>query len=150
MVVLHMNKGDFNARGVIGSYLMQKAESTISINKDPKNRNISTVHADYCRDMDFEDFAFTINEEGLPVMAESPTAEKPATVQQKKYFEEILKNGRILTNTLLVNEYMERGGAGCKRTAQTHIRAWVDNGLITYDETAKGYKIFQVVDDTPF
>lgn len=151
MVVLHMNKGDFNARGVIGSYLMQKAESTISINKNPKERNISIVHAEYCRDIDFEDFAFTVNDEGLPVLAETPKAEKPALLQQKKTFEDILQTGRILTRGMLVAEYMHRTDLS-KRATQTHINAAINNRILKYDEATKGYKLFQLEEDeeTPF
>lgn len=143
LTVLHMNKGDFNARGVIGSYLMQKAESTISINKNPKDRNISIVHADYCRDMDFEDFAFTINEDGLPVLADVPQSEKPALLQQKAIFEGILSPPRILTRGMLVAEYMERAGKS-KRTADNHINSAIDNKILVYDEVIKGYKLFQL------
>ena len=142
ITVLHMNKGDFNARGVIGSYLMQKAESTISINKSPQDKNISIVRADYCRDMDFEDLAFTINDEGLPVLAETPLPEKPALLQQKAMFEAILPPPRTLTRGRLVAEYMDRSGKK-ERTANNHINAGLEHGFLNFDEATKGYSLYQ-------
>lgn len=66
MAVLHQNKADNNARGHLGSELVNKAETILSITKDPKNDNISIVEAEYCRDKDPRSLAFEIDEDGLP------------------------------------------------------------------------------------
>lgn len=66
VVVLHQNKADNNARGHLGSELVNKAETVLSITKDEKNKDISIVEAEYCRDIEPESFAFNINDEGLP------------------------------------------------------------------------------------
>lgn len=150
ITVLHMNKADSNPRGVIGSYLMQKAEAIVTINKNPKDSSISIVHAEHCRDKDFEEFAFTINDEGLPVLTDRPQPEKPGLLQQKGTFEAILPSSRSMTRGMLVAEYMDRTGKS-KRTADTHINAGIENQILAYDETTKGYKLFQLqVEEDPF
>jgi len=66
MAVLHQNKNDLNARGHLGTELTNKAETVLSITKDNKDSNLSIVEPEYCRDKDFDPFAFTISVEGLP------------------------------------------------------------------------------------
>jgi len=62
--VLHQNKGDKNARGHLGTEIVNKAQSVLSVEK--KDENISVVSAECLRDKEFEPFAFSINEDGLP------------------------------------------------------------------------------------
>jgi hypothetical protein len=66
MTVLHQNKNDNNARGHLGTELTNKAETVLSIAKYTKDESISTVEPEYCRDKEFDPFAFTINTDGLP------------------------------------------------------------------------------------
>jgi hypothetical protein len=68
--VLHQNKGDNNARGHLGTELINKAESVISITKVPENENISIVEAEFCRNKDFQPFAFEIDDLGIPRITE--------------------------------------------------------------------------------
>lgn len=65
--VLHTNKNDSNARGHLGTELTNKAQSTVTVEKSTENKDISIVKPDYCRDKDFEPFAFRI-EDDLPVI----------------------------------------------------------------------------------
>ena len=67
-VVLHQNKNDAQARGHLGTELVNKAETVLSAMKDPENDSISIVQAEACRDKEFLPFAFCINEEGLPLI----------------------------------------------------------------------------------
>ena len=64
--VLHLNKGDDNTRGHIGTELNNKAETVLQVTKSQMDANISEVKAMHIRDKDFEPFAFRINEESLP------------------------------------------------------------------------------------
>ena len=64
--ILHQNKGDENARGHIGTELSNKAETVLQVEKDSKNPDISTVKTAHIRAVDFEPFAFRINEEHCP------------------------------------------------------------------------------------
>ena len=73
--VLHQNKNDNNARGHIGSELIAKAESVLSVTKDSKNDKVSIVEAEFCRGKEFAPFAFEINDNGLPIMVEQEQIE---------------------------------------------------------------------------
>jgi hypothetical protein len=70
MCVLHQNKGDNNARGHVGTELQNKAETVLSITKDPKNKEMSIVEAEYCREREFEPFAFDVDNFGIPQVVE--------------------------------------------------------------------------------
>ena len=67
MCILHQNKGDENARGHLGTEAVNKAETVLSVSRHPKIKEISIVKAEYCRDKDPDEFAFTVNEEGFAV-----------------------------------------------------------------------------------
>jgi hypothetical protein len=64
--VLHLNKGDDNTRGHLGTELNNKAETVLQIVKDMFDRDISSICATYIRDVEFEPFAFRINASSLP------------------------------------------------------------------------------------
>ena len=68
--VLHLNKGDDNTRGHLGTELNNKAETVLQITKDDFDRDISSVAAMHIRDRDFEPFAFRINADALPEQVE--------------------------------------------------------------------------------
>lgn len=76
MTVLHLNKGDNNLRGHIGSELQNKAESVFHIEK-AFNNNQSHVKMTYSRGLEADPFNFTISEDGIPSFGEySPYSEK--------------------------------------------------------------------------
>jgi hypothetical protein len=64
LTVLHQNKGNDFARGHLGSELVNKAESVISVEK--QDELVSTVKSDFTRDIDFQEFAFDIDANGIP------------------------------------------------------------------------------------
>ena len=69
--VLHLNKGDNNVRGHIGTEMSNKAETVLVISKSNENPNISEVHALHIREKEFKPFAFAVDDNGLPVIAEN-------------------------------------------------------------------------------
>ena len=69
--VLHLNKGDDNTRGHIGTELNNKAETVLLVEKDKSNGDISKVSAMHIRAMDFEPFAFRINDWALPELIDN-------------------------------------------------------------------------------
>jgi hypothetical protein len=73
VLLLHQNKNDLNARGHIGTEVVNKAETIISVTKEDKS-NIFKVACDDSRDIPFEDFGFTISSDGLPVSCDLPTS----------------------------------------------------------------------------
>lgn len=70
VTVLHQNKGDNNARGHIGTELINKAETVLSVTKSDQDNNISIVNPEMCRNREPEPFAFEIID-GLPRIAEN-------------------------------------------------------------------------------
>jgi len=66
MTVLHQNKGDLNARGHLGTEMVNKGQTVLSVSVDPNNKSISIVEAERCRERDPETFAFFVDENGLP------------------------------------------------------------------------------------
>jgi hypothetical protein len=70
-VVLHQNKSDTNARGHIGTELVNKAQTVLSVQKSETNKNISIVQAEQCRGIEPDAFAFEIDEKGIPMLVEN-------------------------------------------------------------------------------
>ena len=63
ITIVHQNKGDNNAKGHLGSIILQKAETVLSIEKDG---DISHVTPSYSRDIDIQPMSFSVDENGLP------------------------------------------------------------------------------------
>ncbi len=74
--VLHQNKADENARGHIGTELNNKAETVLEVAKDKFDSNISTVQAIHIRAVEFQPFAFRINEDALPELVDEYNFDK--------------------------------------------------------------------------
>lgn len=71
--VLHENKSDGNARGHLGSELVNKSETVMSVSSED---DISTVEIEYSREIDPGPFSFTINDDSLPEMCDNPEKEE--------------------------------------------------------------------------
>lgn len=65
--VLHQNKADENARGHIGTEVVNKSETVLSINKIPGSSSYSEVKSVYTRGLEIKEFQFSI-ENSLPVV----------------------------------------------------------------------------------
>src|SRR5690606_29945484 len=70
MTVLHVNKGDGNARGHLGTELMNKSETVIKVdlNKDEGGRIECTP--EFTRSEPFSPFAFDRDDHGIPHIIE--------------------------------------------------------------------------------
>lgn len=103
--VLHQNKGDNNARGHIGTELINKAQSVISIERSPNNKDVSIVKMDYAKDKEFEPFAFTISEGGLPEIDNDFECESKTKERTKNNpFDYELKVHRMAANEIFAKE----------------------------------------------
>lgn len=71
VTVLHQNKGDGNARGHLGTELVNKSETVLAVEKKD-NSSISVVNAIQCRNKEPEPFAFEIDEYGIPFKVDVP------------------------------------------------------------------------------
>ncbi len=90
-VVLHLNKGDDNTRGHLGTELNNKAETVLQVTKDEFDKDISSVASMFIRDKDFEPFAFRINENSLPEQVDNyhpPQAGRKKAFDYKEVSEE--------------------------------------------------------------
>lgn len=66
VAVIHTNKGDNNARGHLGSELVNKAETAVSVTKDANNDQVSYCQYEYAKGRVFTPFAFRFGDTGLP------------------------------------------------------------------------------------
>ena len=74
-VIIHQNKNDDYATGHLGSSIIKKAEAVIKVSK-MKDANKSHIECDVIRGTaDFNDFDFSIDENGLPVIDNLTTYE---------------------------------------------------------------------------
>lgn len=71
LCVLHTNPNSDKARGHTGSALQRKSESVLFVHRAGE---ASIVDPQFCRNEPFDRFAFTIDEEGLPVACDMPIA----------------------------------------------------------------------------
>jgi hypothetical protein len=71
ITVLHQNKSDNNARGHIGTELINKAETVLEVAKSEGDDKIIIVTPLQCRNKPPEIFAFEIDQNGFPVPAEN-------------------------------------------------------------------------------
>lgn len=90
ILLLHQNKTDLNARGHIGTEVLNKAETTLTVTRDDKT-GVFVVTCDYSRDISFNDFGFTIND-GLPLATDMPQAgqakaRNPKSISDEKHIE---------------------------------------------------------------
>lgn len=71
LCVLHTNPNSDKARGHTGSALQRKSESVFYVHR---MGGASVVEPQFCRNEPFERFAFTVNDEALPVACDIPAA----------------------------------------------------------------------------
>lgn len=70
VTVLHQNKADNNARGHIGTELINKAETVLTVTVDSCDNSKSVVEPKQCRNLPFDAFAFKITELGIPELVD--------------------------------------------------------------------------------
>lgn len=92
VTVLHQNKGDNNARGHLGTELVNKAETVLSVTKSTEDKELSIVNAEDCREMDPEPFAFKVNENGLPELVSdwTPSTQKNNSASHPEDMDDII------------------------------------------------------------
>lgn len=94
---LHLNKINEDARGHLGTELVNKAESVIEVRKSADRPELSEIWPKFMRDMDFKPIAFGINEEDVPEIEcdfkpiERKQAPKPEDIPDND-LKKILKN----------------------------------------------------------
>jgi hypothetical protein len=115
--VLHQNKVDNNARGHIGSELLNKAEITIELELDEK-AGCTIVKCESSRDVPFESFAFTHNADGLPEVVNMPVKGKALTDTEQKTRLSYVFEGDQLKYAEVINGLMKHFEVGKNKAGQ--------------------------------
>lgn len=128
LCVLHANPGTDKARGHLGSSLQRKSETVIYVHKVGER---SVVEPQFCRNEPFERFAFSINEEGLPVLCDLPAE----TGSENNLLVQLLESeyGGAVERTVLTNKLQESYGLGRAAAAMRISRA-LNKGLLIAKE----------------
>ena len=154
--VLHTNKGDNNARGHLGTELTNKSESVVSVQKDPENKEQILVSPEYCRNREFEQWAFSIDDYGLPYMVELPeiNAKKksltPVDIDGKTHNEvisAIFKISNELKYTDLQNQikdyFMRYGVKFGDNKAKEFLTYYINEKKIELFKPDKGHNMYR-------
>lgn len=81
--VLHTNKGDGNARGHLGSELVNKAETVLKVELEDETKNI-LVTPEFTRGKPFDEFALYRDENGVPCLLDGWEKKERETARNKK------------------------------------------------------------------
>lgn len=82
ITVLHMNKGDQNARGHLGTELTNKSETVLSVSKSIHEKGVSIIQPEYCRGKEWAPIAFKIDEDGIPSFIENWSSSSGSQVKK--------------------------------------------------------------------
>ena len=141
--VLHENKTDTSLRGHLGTELQNKAETVMSVQSDG---NTVKITPKFTRNLEFNEFSFKINADGLPERCEPQKASKPAD-KQKLLFKKILTaNSAGLRYTDLCKQIE----TVCKvkiKTAQGKIKKATEDGIIRKCELSGHYFLSSPIDE---
>lgn len=86
--VLHLNKGDDNSRGHIGTELNNKAETVLQVTKDSTDEDRSIASASFIRSKSFDKFAFRITDEIDSInIPEVDTSFQPEATSRRSSFD---------------------------------------------------------------
>ena len=124
LCVLHTNPNSDKARGHIGSTLQRKAETVIFVHKVGE---CSVVEPQFCRNEEFEPFAFIINEEGLPQECDLPKESSSSSNDCVRIMEDNYPNG--IERVVLIDRLMNDLGL-TYGTAQVRISKALKTGML--------------------
>jgi len=136
VLLLHQNKADERARGHIGSEVVNKAETTISVTKIDHS-NMYRVVCEDSRDMPFDDFGFKITEDGLPASADVPD-HKPKKITDPKFIKtedhlsvlsDVYKNESDINYTQLTKALGEKFDVGINK-GKKFVTYYKDKGWV--------------------
>lgn len=125
--VLHQNKGDNNVRGHIGTEMNNKAETVLVITKSTTNPDVSEVRPLHIREKEFNPFSFTVNEEGLPVIATMPDTVEANDKQSSRFTFQNLTSEQH--NEALAMAFKEKPIKGFNNVVDELMQAYANNGF---------------------
>jgi hypothetical protein len=111
--ILHLNKGDSNPRGHIGTELLNKADCTIELELDMK-AGCTDVKCESSREKPFNNFSFTHSADDMPVIVTNASHSAITHDDRKNRLHIIFEDG-MLSRTQLVNGIKEHFGVGSNK-----------------------------------
>jgi hypothetical protein len=141
--ILHLNKGDSNPRGHIGTELLNKADCTIELELDPK-AGCTDVRCESSREKPFNTFSFTHDANDLPALVMNSSGEAVSSDDRKKRVLMIFEDGVLLTRKQVIAGIKEQFGVGDNKAghllSQFRHQEWIAKiGLDHHPDTK--YKI---------
>ena len=127
MCVLHTNPNSDKARGHVGSALQRKAETVIFVHKVGVS---SVVEPQFCRNEEFEPFAFIIDENGLPTLSDMPKETEIERNDAMRVMAEFYPNG--IERNILIDKLISELGL-TYGSAQVHISRALKQGKLRSD-----------------
>lgn len=127
MCVLHTNPNSDKARGHVGSALQRKAETVIFVHKVGVS---SVVEPQFCRNEEFEPFAFLIDEEGLPCLTDLPKEREESRNECVNIMQRYYPNG--IERLILLDKLQSELGIGYG-TAQVKVSKALRSGKLLSD-----------------
>jgi hypothetical protein len=139
VTVLHQNKADTNARGHVGTEVINKGETVLSVTKDDRAPDISIVNPEFSRSQDAGRIAFTINSDELPVLVDDYVFEDGQKVMTDDHHFKVVSKIFTATDSMqyseLVNAIRDQVNVGVNK-AKTLLTHYQNTGMITTTGTA--------------
>ncbi|GAA0750201.1 AAA family ATPase [Gaetbulibacter jejuensis] len=152
ITVIHQNKGDNNAKGHLGSFVYQKAETVLSVEKDG---NVSKVMTSHSRGVEIPPMSFSVNENDLPFFVDYipsvNSKSKPTNPfdmdpdVHKNLLQDVFKNEDAITYSTLKEKIkfflgsysLPNGDSKCKE----FLRYYKELKYITQEKNQGPYKL---------
>lgn len=151
ITVIHQNKGDKNAKGHLGSLILQKSETVLSVIKEIDR---STVEATESRGIDIQPISFSIDEKGQPYFVDyvkttiNKTKKSPFDFDHENHktiLKEVFKNRNEITSKEFTNQLKYVLGFHNIDIGYTAIRGWItyykEQNFISKDNQQSPFKL---------
>ncbi|MDA3614738.1 AAA family ATPase [Polluticaenibacter yanchengensis] len=140
--VLHVNKSDNNARGHLGTELVNKAETVMLVEKDSKTEHISYITPEHTRQGSFKPITFYIDENICPkaitqkeaniILAQNSPFADMTEIEHKKTIVRVYRD----QEELLYSELLDRTSKVTKKgdaLARQLKEIWISQDFITHN-----------------
>lgn len=140
LLVLHTNKGDNNARGHLGTELLNKCETVFRVGLLAENSPYTIVEADATRNLPFDAFTFFINPDGIPILGDvdidlinksSNRKPEPDEIDKERYLDLVCDWNNLTTSQALeeIAKYFDDFEPGNIKQGKI-LKYIVNNGIV--------------------
>lgn len=152
ITILHQNKGDGNARGHLGTELMNKAETVVNLSKEIKgNERQTIVEPKYNRHKEFKSFGIVLRNNEPQIVGvsgyvpENPKVDQLTSSQIKILFGNVFDKEKKLTYSPLCDtikkNLLDVLGIDFGIDKSKKLVKWLkDEKYLNYDENARTYQ----------